>query len=35
MNQIRSSCQSALVNALSHESFTPLNKIGAMADAII
>ena len=34
MHELRRSCQSALINALSHESFTPLNKILSMTEVI-
>lgn len=33
--RLRRSCQTTLVNALSHESFTPLNKIMSMTESIL
>jgi K+-sensing histidine kinase KdpD len=35
LGQLRRYCTSALVNALSHESFTPLNKMLTMTDIIL
>lgn len=35
LDSLRQSCQKTLVNALSHESFTPLNKILQMTDMIL
>ena len=35
LHSLRRTCNSMLVNALSHESFTPLNKILAMTDLIL